>query len=82
MNFELSHIFLLKIWSKGGGIGTFLEHQITAMEKGYWAAIFSVSINTNRLLSNNASSTSNKACCTVTFSSGSNTSFLIFKQIV
>ncbi len=52
------------------------------MEKGYWVAIFTVSINTNRLLSNNACSASSNACCTVTFSRGSNTSIWMCKQIV
>ncbi len=41
-----------------------------------------MSINTNRLLSNNACSISNNAGCTVSFSSGGNTSRLIGKQIV
>ncbi len=69
--------------STGGEIGMFLEHQISAMEKGYWVVIFTVSINTNRLLINNAYSTSNNVCCTVTINRGSsNTSILICKQIV
>ncbi len=60
----------------------FLEHQISATERGYWVAIFTVSINTNRLLSNNACSTSDNACYTVTLSRSSSTSILICKQIV
>jgi hypothetical protein len=60
----------------------FLEHQISATEKGYRVAIFTVSIKINRLLSNNASKISNNACCIVTFRSGSNTSILICKQLV
>jgi hypothetical protein len=60
----------------------FLEHHISAIEKDYRAAIFTVSISTNRLLSNNACSTSTNACCAVTFSKGNNTSILICKQIV
>jgi hypothetical protein len=48
----------------------FLERQISAMEIGYWAAMFTMSMNTNGLLSNsnNECSASNNACCTVTFS--------------
>jgi hypothetical protein len=75
-------IFGVKFWSMGGGIVMFLEHQISAMNKGYWAAICAVSINTRRLLSNNACSTSNNSCCTVTFSKGSNISILNCKQTV
>ncbi len=59
-----------------------LEYQISAAENGYWVAIFKVSINTNRLLSNIACLISNNAGCTVTFSSGGNISSLIGKQIV
>jgi hypothetical protein len=82
MNFELCILFSSTNLVYGWRNWYVFEHPISATEKGYWAAIFTASINTNRLLSNNACSTSNNSCCTVTFSSGSNTSILICKQLV
>ncbi len=41
------------------------KHSTSAMEKGYWAAIYTVSINSNRLLNINAYLTGNNSGCTV-----------------
>jgi hypothetical protein len=66
----VDHIFGLKIWSTGGGLGKFLDirylqqKRLLSNHKNGTMVTFTESFNTSSLLCNNACLLSNNAYCT------------------